>query len=159
MIVKPAGESRFGHARHVVRVAVLFASGFVTFLLVRQALVPADFGAYGFYRGGALADAASLPITFAGQAACVDCHDAVVQARHGSKHERVRCEACHGALAQHASGDVAAKPKTLNPRTLCLTCHVKSSGKPEGFPQIVPADHAEEGPCTACHQPHAPRIG
>lgn len=152
-------SGRFEHAQHVVRAAAVFATGFGIFLVVRQALVPADFGAYGFYRGGALEDASSLPLVFAGQDACLDCHDAVAKVRLGSKHAEFHCEACHGPLAGHASGNFEMKPKALNPRTLCLTCHLKSAGKPDGFPQIVPADHAEDGPCTACHQPHAPKIG
>ena len=152
-------ESRFQHAQHVIRVAGLCAAGILTFLVARRALVPADFGAYGFYRGGALADIAALPLHYAGQKACLDCHDEVGSARHGSKHEKIACEACHGPLAKHASGDPDAKPKELAPRKLCLTCHTKNAGKPDAFPQIVPSEHGEDAPCTTCHQPHSPKIG
>src|SRR5262245_59295770 len=151
--------SRFGHATHVVRAAALFASGLAIFLVSRRALVPSDFGMYGFYRGGALGDAAARPLVFAGQGACLDCHEAVVTERRGGRHERVACEACHGPLAGHASGDASAQPKELAPRGLCLTCHVKSAGKPDAMPQVVPSDHAPEGPCTTCHKPHNPGIG
>jgi len=152
-------RARFGHANHVFRAGALFASGFAIFLVARHAMVPSDFGVYGFYRSGALGDAAARPLAFAGQSACFDCHDAVVAARHGGRHERIRCEACHGPLATHASGDSDARPKELSPRDLCLTCHLKSAGKPGAVPQIMPSDHAPEGPCTACHPPHNPKVG
>jgi len=151
--------SRFQHAKHVVRAAALFAAGIVVFLVARRALVPSDFGQYGFYRGGALADIAALPIHYAGRQACLDCHDDVAAARRGGRHEKIGCEACHGPLAQHASGDASAKPAQLAPRRLCLTCHTRNAGKPDSFPQIVPAEHGDDAPCTACHQPHNPRIG
>jgi hypothetical protein len=152
-------RARFGHANHVMRAAALFVSGLAIFLVARRAMVPSDFGVYGFYRAGALADAAARPLAFAGQAACFDCHDAIVAARSGGAHERIGCEACHGPLARHASGDADVKPKELSPRHLCLTCHLKSAGRPGAVPQILPSDHAPEGPCTACHLPHNPRIG
>jgi hypothetical protein len=143
----------------VIRVAALFASGIVIFLAARRALVPADFGAYGFYRGGALAEIAALPVHYAGQQACLDCHDDVGTARRGGRHEKIACEACHGPLSKHASGDPGAKPNALSPRRLCLTCHTKSAGKPDAFPQITPSEHGDDAACTVCHQPHSPKIG
>jgi hypothetical protein len=137
----------------------LFAAGITVFLVVRRALVPPDFGLYGFYRAGALTDVAAKPLVYAGQGACRDCHEEVFTARQAGRHAKVACEACHGPLARHASGEDAAKPRELSPRALCLTCHVKSEGKPDAMPQIVPADHAPEGACTACHAPHDPKIG
>jgi len=151
--------TRFEHATHVVRAAALFASGLLIFLAVRRALVPSDFGAYGFYRGGALGDIAALPLHYAGQQACLDCHAEVGSVRAGGRHAGVSCEACHGPLALHASGDADAKPKELAPRQLCVTCHTKNAGKPAAFPQIVPTEHGDDAPCTACHQPHSPKIG
>ena len=149
--------TRFSHARHVLRVAGLFVAGFIVFLAVRQELIPKDFGlpGYGFYRAGALNEIATRPIAFAGRAACVDCHGDIVPAK--SVHTPLSCEGCHGPLAVHAGGNFDTKPRKLNPRTLCLTCHAKASGKPDFFKQIVAADHAD-GPCTACHKPHSPKI-
>jgi hypothetical protein len=151
-------SGRFRHSQHVLRVALLFAFGFLTFILVRWALVPRDFGLYGFYRAGALTDIAALPRHYAGQGACADCHGDVVEARAANSHKNVHCEACHGPLGRHAAGEFEVKPINLNPRTLCLTCHTQSAGKPATFPQIAPADHGGDGPCTDCHHPHAPKI-
>jgi len=146
------------HYGHVVRVFGLFAGGFVAFMVVRGFLIPSDFGVYGFYRAGALADVRARSPLYAGEPACVDCHTDVVELRAQARHKVVRCEACHGPLATHATGDLTVKPRALNPRQLCLTCHIAGTGKPAGFPQVVPADHSGDGPCTECHKPHRPKV-
>jgi hypothetical protein len=151
-------NGRFQHYQHVIRVAALFAFGFISFLIIRSLLIPADFGVYGFFRAGALDDIRAQPAHYAGQATCVVCHTDVDEARQGARHVSLSCEACHGPLEQHASGNFDVKPAALNPRLLCLQCHTQLVGKPASFPQIVPADHGGDGPCTDCHQPHHPKI-
>jgi hypothetical protein len=136
----------------------LFVGAFALFVVVRWFLVPPDFGVYGFYRAGALDDSRAIPAVYAGETTCLDCHSDVGDLRKEARHAALRCEACHGPLARHASGDFEIKPRALNPRLLCLQCHTKGPGKPVGFPQIVPADHAGDGPCTDCHKPHRPKI-
>jgi predicted CXXCH cytochrome family protein len=151
-------SGRFRDYAHVFRMAAIFAVGIASFFAVRAWLVPKDFGVYGHYRAGALADNRSRPLAFAGRAACAECHDDIVAARKGGRHERVGCEACHGPLASHASGETDAKPGRPDPRALCVSCHDARVGKPAGYPQVHPDEHAAEGPCTACHQPHNPAI-
>jgi Cytochrome c7 and related cytochrome c len=149
---------RFRHAGHVLRVAALFTVGFTAFLVLRWVLIPPDFGIYGFYRAGALQDVAARAPVYAGATTCVECHSDVDEARQGSLHAAVNCEACHGPLARHASGDLDVTPPHLDPKALCLQCHGQLTGKPPTFPQIVPAEHAGTGPCTECHQPHHPKM-
>jgi len=149
-------ESR--HYDHVIRAATLFAFGFLTFIIVRHVLVPPDFGVYGFYRAGALDEARAKPVVFGGRDTCAVCHGEVVDSQKTSRHAIVGCEACHGPLAKHAAGEFEPKPKVLNPRQLCLTCHVKMEGKYAAFPQVDPVEHAGETACTTCHQPHHLRI-
>ena len=151
-------SGRFRDYAHVFRMAALFLAGTLLFLVVRAWLVPEDFGVYGHYRAGALADNRAHPLVFAGRAACAECHDDVVAARKGGRHERVGCEACHGALGAHAFGQTDAKPARPDPRALCISCHDAKVGKPPGYPQVHANEHAEDGPCTACHQPHSPAI-
>jgi hypothetical protein len=148
----------FRHYEHVIRVAGLFAFGFVAFLIVRHLLVPADFGVYGFYRAGALDDVRARPLAYAGKETCAICHAPVVLSQKDSKHAVLSCEGCHGPLAKHAGGEFDPKPGALDPRLLCLTCHTKMAGKYDGFPQIDPAEHGGDIPCTTCHQPHHPKI-
>ena len=146
------------HYDHVLRVAALFGIGFVAFLLIRSVLVPADFGRLGFFRAGALNDVRARPVVFAGETSCVDCHGPVAEERQPSKHAAVRCEACHGPLNKHAEGELDPLPPKLDSRKLCATCHTKLAGRPAWFPQVVIADHAGDAECTACHQPHHPKI-
>jgi len=151
-------SGRFRDSEHVVRVVAILAFGLVLFIVVRSLLVPDDFGVYGFFRAGALADNRAHPLVYAGRSACVDCHADVVELRKGSRHERIGCESCHGPLAAHASGETDEKPGRPDPRVTCIKCHAMKAGKPAGFPQVHVAEHAEEGPCTACHQPHRPAV-
>lgn len=146
---------------HLVRMASLFAVGIGTFLMLQHFFVPPGFGQYGHYRPGALDDNRSLalhPLRHAGRAACVECHADVVEARKGSRHERIGCEACHGPAAAHAANPGEVKPLRPDTRLVCIRCHSASASRPKAFPQVVVGDHAESGPCTACHQAHAPKI-
>ncbi|MFN7940863.1 MAG: cytochrome c3 family protein [Thermoanaerobaculia bacterium] len=148
--------SFFGHARHLVRLAGLFALGIVAFLLLRALAVPPGFGLYGHYRAGALDDNRNQAFVHAGRAACAECHDEVVAKLAGGSHQGVGCEACHGALARHVADPDAQAPAKLEVPKLCLVCHRVNRAKPRGFPQIDPTDHAEGEPCLDCHSPHSP---
>jgi hypothetical protein len=146
---------------HLVRMASLFAVGIATFFVLQHVFVPPGFGAYGHYRPGALDDNRDPrlhPLRYAGRAACADCHAEVVEARKGSRHERIGCEACHGPSARHAADPGASTPTRPDPRAVCIRCHSANPSRPKTFPQVVVSDHADAGPCTSCHRPHAPKI-
>jgi len=140
---------------NLVRVAALFAAGIAAFFVLRGVLVPADFGRFGHYRAGALADNGRRASAYAGKPACLDCHGDVADAQKGSKHAAVRCEACHGPLSRHAENP-EVKPARLAPEHLCLTCHRSVAGRPAKFPQIDHDEHAGGVPCVSCHLPHHP---
>ena len=146
----------FGHYGHVVRVAGLFALGFTAFLVVRAALIPPDFGLYGFYRAGALDDNRAQPVQYVGQETCVVCHADVDELRQQARHAKVACEACHGPAASHVE-DFTVTPVVAESRPLCLRCHEAGLGKPAFLPTVVPADHFD-GECTMCHNPHKPNF-
>ena len=151
-------DGRFRHSGHVFRVGALFAAGFLFFLGIRAVAMPNDFGTLGFYRAGALPEIAALPIRYAGEAACVECHTVAADDRKPGKHAQVRCEACHGPQASHASGVVESPPRP-DPKTLCVGCHRAMPGKGAWFPVIDPADHYVDKLCTECHKPHHPGSG
>lgn len=151
-------NGRFQDKEHFVRLALVLAAALIVFLVLRSVLVPEDFGRLGHYRERALADNRSLPVAFAGHAACEECHDDVAQARAGGRHERVACEACHGALAAHAEDPDALTPSLPDPRTLCLGCHSRLAGRPASFPQILADEHAGDQACSDCHAPHSPEV-
>jgi len=147
-------EGRFRDYEHLLRPAGLALLGLVGFLVLRGVLVPDDFGRYGHYRASALDENRGEPVVFAGQDACLACHE---DGRKGGKHAGVRCEACHGALARHAEADDPAAAKPTPPDAqLCLVCHLANVAKPASFPQIDLEEHAEAGSCLTCHGAHDP---
>ncbi len=146
----------FRDAEHLFRLALLFLALLVIFLVARAALVPQGFGTYGHYRAGALVDARSRPLAFAGRAACLDCHDDIDAVKKTGKHAGIGCEACHGPLEAHVADPATVIPQKPDAKTLCVVCHLENLAKPRGFPQIDPKDHAGDDNCTKCHKPHAP---
>jgi uncharacterized CHY-type Zn-finger protein len=149
--------SSFKESRHLYHFAGLFVLAFLVFLVVRHYYVPKSFGEYGHYRGAAMGEIASLPVKFAGHQTCEGCHTDVLDAKSKGKHAHVNCEACHGALANHAD-DPSIKPVLPDTAVLCARCHTASAAKPKGFPQVVPADHSGGVPCQTCHNPHSPAM-
>ncbi len=146
------------NAEHLVRVALLLALGTIVFLLVRRAVIPAEFGKYGHYRPGSMDDIRARPIKFAGREACEACHSDQVEVKAKGKHAKVGCEACHGALARHAEDPGSVVPKLPDVAVLCVRCHEANSAKPKSFPQVVSTDHSSGLPCNTCHKPHNPKI-
>ena len=149
-------RSALRDSSHLLRAAALFVALLGVFFVVRAMLVPEGFGDFGHYRAGALDDNRAGPMWFAGRSACADCHADVVEAKQGSKHQAIGCEACHGALAAHASDPSAGKPVRPDARTVCLVCHLQNVAKPPQFPQVDPKEHAQGAPCSDCHEPHHP---
>ena len=172
---------RFRHARHVLRVGAVLGVGLVAFLIARWALIPSDFGVYGFYRAGALNESMGLPIAYAGRTACLECHDGAydppepedeTKARKpavkipldpakDNKHFTLPCEACHEPLQKHVDDSDKPVPKVASDG-LCLGCHRTLVGRPKSQPQVVPADHKKsddrtKAGCVSCHKPHWPK--
>jgi hypothetical protein len=154
----PGPRLRFEDYEHVLRVGVVFLLALGAFLAWRSWMVPRDFGVYGHFRAGAIADIAARTPHFAGQAACIACHDDVHQARLVGRHKAIGCESCHGPLGPHARGETDVAPVRPNGRATCLVCHVSRPGLPSAFPRIVVKEHSDAGPCTECHRPHAPGL-
>lgn len=143
---------------HLIRMAGLLAALLLLFVLVRAIAVPDRFGEYGHFRSTAIDDNANLIQVFAGHQACADCHDDILELRRGSKHEQIRCEACHGPLAGHAADPGSAPLQLPDGRESCAGCHAREGARPDWFPQIVVEEHAGEAECTDCHSPHHPEI-
>lgn len=147
----------FKDVEHLLRLAGLFVAGLLVFGVARAELVPAGFGKYGHYRAGAIDDVRALPISYAGQKACADCHGDIVDLRAKAGHRSISCESCHGPLAKHADDPAALTPKLPDATPLCVRCHAANTGKPRQFPSVDVKDHAGDAPCLGCHKPHDPR--
>lgn len=150
--------SKFKDARHLFHFAGLFVLAFVVFLVVRHWVVPKTFGALGHYRAAAIGDVAAHPVKFAGHEACETCHTDILDVKSKGKHVHVNCEACHGALENHANDPASVTPVKPDTAVLCVLCHTASAAKPKGFPQVVPAEHSNGLPCGTCHNPHSPAM-
>jgi hypothetical protein len=147
---------RFGDWEHLARVAGLFLAGVILFLVVQALFVPPGFGVYGHFRAGALDDNRAHPLSYAGQAACQECHADVAEVRKAGKHGGVSCEACHGPLSGHATDPSAAPAQRPDAGKLCLVCHTANVAKPQGFLAIAVEDHAGTESCLTCHTAHNP---
>ena len=150
----------FRDTGHLIRPAVVLLAGICLFLVIRTALIPKAFGQYGHYSPGALDAIRQRPISYAGQEACVLCHEGEGKERATGKHAHVACEACHGPLAGHANADdpAAHKPALPDVANLCRRCHEKDAAKPAGFPQVATAEHSGGMLCSTCHKPHNPHL-
>jgi hypothetical protein len=146
----------FGHKDHLFRMAVLFLAGIAVFLALKAACVPDGFGVYGHYRAGALDENRARPVSYAGRAACVECHSDVPETARGGGHAFIRCEACHGPLAAHAADPGVHQAARPDSKVLCARCHAPNVARPARFPQVDPAEHAGDEACTACHAAHKP---
>jgi hypothetical protein len=150
--------SSIKEARHLFHFAGLFVLLFVVFLVVRHYVVPKTFGQYGHYRGAAIGEVGAHAVKFAGHETCESCHTDILDVKSKGKHAHVNCEACHGALGNHASDPASVIPVKPDPVVLCARCHTASAAKPKGFPQVVPAEHSNGLPCQTCHNPHSPAM-
>jgi len=149
---------RVKDAAHLFRLAGVFVAGILVFLVIRTQLVPKSFGQYGHYRGDALTEARSQPISYAGHETCEACHPDVLDVKSKGKHARVNCETCHGPLAKHADNPVDVKPAKLDVAKLCVRCHEANTAKPKQFPQVISTEHSAGLACNECHTPHSPSL-
>jgi cytochrome c553 len=143
---------------HLIRPAVVLLAGLGVFIVVRGAVVPKGFGQYGHYRPGTLVAARQHPLTYAGQGACLVCHDEEGKERALGRHAHVACETCHGPLAKHADDPGTNVPTLPAVATLCVRCHEKDTAKPKAFPQVASVEHSSGMACNECHKPHNPRL-
>jgi hypothetical protein len=147
----------FRSYEHLLRLAAVFAAAAVVFAILRALLVPADYGRFGRYRAGALLQIASHSTVYAGQLSCVECHTDVAEARKNNMHARISCETCHGPLAAHAD-DPSVAARKPDARAVCAVCHQPDPARTRAIKTVLFADHADPGPCTSCHSPHAPKL-
>ncbi|HLP73923.1 MAG TPA: multiheme c-type cytochrome [Bacteroidales bacterium] len=141
----------------IPRLALAFAIFIILFLIARHFLVPETFGQYGHYRGESLNDNAAMEIRYAGQQACIECHEDIQEQKTADVHSDIHCETCHGPGQKHfITGDTADIMKPHG-RAACGICHEKNAAKSRNV--IFQVDLNEHNPgknCTECHNPHKP---
>ena len=142
--------------QQINRLAIVFALLVGGLVAARYFLVPPTFGELGHYRSAAVDSAAALPIHYAGQQVCGECHDEIFASKLESRHQSVACEVCHGPAAAHVEDPEQYTPPAPRKRGYCPLCHGYDASRPTGFPQIDPLSHNPMRPCISCHNPHQP---
>ena len=139
------------------RLALAFAIFISVFLIIRHILVPKSFGQYGFYRGASLEEIAQSPVKYAGQKACLDCHQDIDDLKQLDVHSEISCETCHGPGQKHSeNGDTTFLEMPVS-RESCGICHSKNAGKQKSAVfQVDLNEHYVEKKCLDCHNPHQP---
>lgn len=139
------------------RLGLAFVIFIGVFLIVRHLLVPETFGQYGFYRGASLDEIAQLPVHFAGQKMCIECHQDIDELIQQDVHSTVSCETCHGPGQKHSeNGDTTLLEKPVS-RESCGICHSKNTArKKEAVFQVDLKEHNSGRRCIECHNPHQP---
>lgn len=138
------------------RLGLVFVVFLAAFIPAQRSLIPRDFGKHGHYRSSALEETAAMPIQYAGQTICYDCHDDVVETKSHGYHKTLACEVCHGPAAAHTEDPEEVELPAPRERGYCPICHEYVPSRPTGFPQIVSASHNPLKACISCHDPHDP---
>lgn len=141
----------------LTRLAIAFAIFITLFLVLRSYLVPDTFGQYGHYRGDSLIDNSLPEINYAGQQACLECHQDIYDLKQKDVHNTIRCEVCHGPGQKHVLSAEASDILRPDSREFCGVCHEKNAAKRQTtIVQIKLSDHNTEKKCIGCHNPHQP---
>ena len=141
----------------IKRLLLLFAIFIGLFLIIRQLLIPATFGEYGYYRGASLGENAGKIPHYAGHTTCGKCHADIVQAKGTDLHADLACEICHGPCAKHVLNPHAFKVEKPSGRDFCAVCHSYNPAKDKNvINQIDPKVHNIGKQCIECHNPHKP---
>lgn len=148
------------------RLIYIFIGIFVAVLIVGVIVMPASWGEYGFYRGDAVHEEASLALIHGTNESCKTCHEEVYDIKKAGAHSRLSCETCHAPVTSHVKdqkkfADMPVKKGELQ-TGLCLNCHQKVIGRPVKFPMIDAKAHLEAQnvkathDCARCHTVHDP---
>lgn len=133
-------------------------------LLVRQLVVPSDFGIqeqgymYGWHRKSNEQQWKSVQVKYATDARCKECHQKQYRYLKDSPHSIISCENCHGPNYDHPRDPIGYTVDRS--RALCIRCHSRLPypGDIRGrIPGINPETHYSPAECVLCHLAHNPR--
>ena len=143
--------------KHIFRLIALII-GFVIVAVIAVPILTVDsFYRFGHYRANSVTEIASEAPVYQTSRYCLACHTPRVALWSANSHKTVACEVCHGAAEGHPAKGKLPIPKDT-PK-LCTLCHEAMPARPRTQPQIDPTKHNPSGQqCTACHNPHSPKI-
>ncbi len=125
-------------------------------ILLRFVVLPPEVFSTRLHQSSTVRRITSLPIRYAGTAACAECHEDEYESKNGGFHRGLACETCHGAAMEHVDSPESVTPPAPRDRKFCPVCHAYDPSRPTGFPQINPTLHNPRKACINCHDPHDP---
>jgi predicted CXXCH cytochrome family protein len=150
---------------HVLRPLWVAIALVASILVIREFLVPEDFGVHGdsftynFYRLGSVQDWKDFKVKYQGRERCARCHDENAAEIADSKHVNMQCENCHGPGVDHPK-QVKKLPVNTS-RELCLRCHHKleyPGSQRASLKGVNGEKHMKKRECSKCHNPHHPNL-
>ena len=146
--------------KHIFRLVCLILGVLIVSAIAKPILTVDSFYKYGHYRANSVPEIAAQKPKFQTAHYCLACHTARVAQWSANSHKSVTCEICHGPAQGHPANGKLPIPKDAV--KLCTLCHEAMPGRPHTQPQIDVAKHnpyaASGQQCTACHNPHSPKI-
>ena len=146
--------------KHIVRLIILIFVFGIAALVAKSYFTAESFYKFGHYRANSVSEIAAQEPVYQTPRYCKTCHSERVALWSANNHKTVICEVCHGAAQGHpAKGKLPIPSDVVK---LCTLCHEATAGRPRTQPQIVVSQHnphaASGQQCTACHNPHAPKL-
>jgi cytochrome c553 len=142
--------------KHIVRLLSLIVVLLIVAVVAKSYLTVDSFYRFGHYRADSVIEVAAKEPVYQTPRYCQGCHTARHAQWSAGSHKTVICEVCHGAAQGHPqNGKLPIPSDTLK---LCTQCHEAMPGRPRTQPQIEVAQHSNGQQCTACHNPHSPKI-
>ena len=143
--------------KHIFRLLGLIFGGLAVALIAIPILTVDSFYRFGHYRANSVPEIAAQEPVYQTAHYCLACHTQRVAQWSANSHKTVTCETCHGVAQGHPANGKLPIPKDAV--KLCALCHEAMPGRPSTQPQIEVAKHNPSGQqCTACHNPHSPKI-
>jgi predicted CXXCH cytochrome family protein len=151
--------------KHVLRPFWVLLAAIILILLIRQLMVPDDFGihgknfTYGYHRLGNIEEWKNFPVKYSGGKTCLECHPENTTDIVSSRHKNIQCENCHGPATGHP--DNTESLPIERDRQLCLRCHAilaYPTSQRAAIKGITSEDHNPELFCGECHNPHRPDL-
>jgi hypothetical protein len=95
---------------------------------------------------------------YAGEKACMECHQDMADLKAPNVHKSLSCETCHGPGLAHANSTDSILPvRVPKSREFCEMCHAKNAARKAGnVVQINVKEHNPGQKCIECHNPHNP---
>ncbi|GAB4416738.1 MAG: cytochrome c [Thermodesulfovibrionales bacterium] len=150
---------------HVLRPLYVVIGIVALVLIVREFVVPKDFGVYergymySWHRRSNEDEWKAFKVKYRSSEYCKDCHSDKYSSIMQTPHAIIQCENCHGPTIDHPENP--PKLSIDKRRELCLRCHSYLPYPTSNRANIRGVDPDRHNPgieCVMCHNPHKPSL-